>query len=90
MHVDYWIERPDTPPYASFVLHLFRMPAVMQIKFAFAITAMPLFCTYNDKRYRCTGASRMGDVWLATDFNRANGYDHRVEVDACSNWGARP
>lgn len=47
---------------------------------------MKLFCQYKGKRYRCTGASRMGDVWLAEDFSRDSGYDLRVNVGECSDW----
>lgn len=28
----------------------------------------------------------MGDVWLAEDIQRENGYDLRVDVSKCSNW----
>jgi hypothetical protein len=87
-HVDTFIERFNSDAYASFVLHLFRLPATLQMKFAFAIERMPLFCTYGGERYRVTGASRFGDVWLAKDFTRDHGYDHRVNVVECSAWGA--
>jgi hypothetical protein len=49
-----------------------------------------LFCTYKDERYRVTGASRMGDIWLAKDFNRDVGYDLRVDLDECSGWTPTP
>ena len=47
-----------------------------------------LFCTHSGTRYRCTGASRMGDVWLAKDVKRDTGYDLRVDVTECSDWAA--
>lgn len=94
-HVDEWLDTPSFPSdegesYAKFVLMYKRMPAWCQGAFAPWMAKHKLFCTYEGKRYRCTGASRMGDVWLAEDFNRENGYDLRVDVGKCSEWGATP
>jgi hypothetical protein len=49
-----------------------------------------LFCEYEGKRYRVTGASRLGDVWLSADFAREYGYELRVDVEKCSVWGPTP
>ena len=49
-----------------------------------------LFATYEGKRYRVTYASRMGDVCLSSDHSRAMGYDLRVDVEKCSEWGPDP
>ena len=92
-HIDEWLDTPnytedDGEKYARFVLELFRYPAwkaAMYRKFV-----PPLFCTYEGKRYKVTGASRMGDIWLAEDFTQMHGYDHRVDVTACSEWKAIP
>jgi hypothetical protein len=40
---------------------------------------------WKGRRYTCSGASRMGDVWLKTE-GSANYYDHRVNVEELSNW----
>ena len=40
---------------------------------------------YHGKRYICTGASQLGDVWLKTEDSKAF-YDLRVEVKDLSNW----
>lgn len=40
---------------------------------------------WKGKRYTCSGASRMGDVWLKTE-GSTNFYDHRVLVEELSNW----
>lgn len=45
-----------------------------------------IFCEYQGKKYRITGASSMGDVWLAESLEREQGYDHRVDIDDCSNF----
>ncbi len=76
--------------YARWMLMHFRLPAVMQHSFFKFISGKKLFCTYENKRYRCTGASRLGDVWLAEDFNRDLGYDKRVDVILCSAWSDKP
>jgi hypothetical protein len=47
-----------------------------------------LFCLYEGKWWRVTGASRMGDVWLTSDFQRDTGYDKRVFLEECSEWRA--
>lgn len=40
---------------------------------------------WRGKRYECTGASRLGDVWLKNE-GSTNFYDHRVDVTELSNW----
>jgi len=45
-----------------------------------------VFCEYENKKYLITGASRMGDVWLAENFKRENGYDKRVDIEECCNF----
>ena len=86
--IDYATDRSLEVRYARFVLNYFRMPAMLKNDFAPWMKQFPLFCTYNGQRYRVTGASRLGDVWLAEDHNRETGYDHRVIYTECSDWGA--
>jgi hypothetical protein len=50
------------------------------------LSARELYCDYEGARYRCIGASRLGDVWLTSDFSNENGYEKRIWVDGCSNW----
>jgi hypothetical protein len=73
--VDDWIEDP-TSDAAAWVLH----------QFAQFMAAHPLFCTYEGKPWRVTGASRLGDVWLVADPIRDAGYDRRARVSLCSEW----
>jgi hypothetical protein len=93
-HLDDWIDNPDCRDdgerYAKFVLWYFRYPAWAKIAFYDWMKAHKLFCTYEGEWFRCTGASRMGDVWLARDFERDTGYDLRVDVADCTNWGPVP
>ncbi len=90
MHVDDYIDNMDTDEYASFFLLLHRLPAVLQSKFAKRIAELKLFCTYKGCRYRVTGASRLGDVWLAVNFDRDVGYDKRVGIKDCTNLSEQP
>lgn len=72
---------------ARWFLFLHRLPANLRMEFKDKIDHLTLFCDYQDVRHRVTGASSMGDVWLTTDFNKDTGYDKRVDVLECSNWG---
>jgi hypothetical protein len=90
MHVDEFIDTPLSKDrgerYAKFFLLLARLPAWMHSDFAEWIGQYKLFCTYKGERYRVTGASRMGDIWLARSVIRESGYDLRVDVAECSEW----
>ena len=72
--------------YARWVLHHFRLPALMMNAFEEFMSDNLLFCDYEGEQYKVIGASRMGDVWLTKDFSRRHGYDARVLVERCSNW----
>jgi hypothetical protein len=95
-HVDDWVDAFDTgkqsvgQKYARFCLFLYRLAAVFQMDWPEWIKKHKLFCTYEGKRFRMTGASRMGDVWITKDFDRDTGYDMRVLVDDCSDWSDNP
>lgn len=69
--------------YAKQFLLAYRRPAAEQYDKPFD---GKLFCVYKDKKYRCTGCSRLGDVWLSIDFDRTMGYDLRVDVMDCRKW----
>jgi hypothetical protein len=81
-HVDDFINSPSTDPYASFVLLYFRQSAVLHAKLAPFMAKHLLFCTYDERRWRVTGA-------LSRNFKRDTGYDERVDVAECSAWGAK-
>ena len=89
-HIDDFIEDLESDAYAAFVFNHFRLPAVLKCRFWPFMREHRLFCTYEGKRWRVTGASRMGDVWLSADFNREMGYERRVDVDACTAWSPSP
>ena len=86
MHVNDYIEDIDTDVYASWFLNMKTMPAVMQDKFSRIIGEYRLFCTFEGEKYRVTGASTLGDIWLAKNFDRCTGYDLRVDIDDCTEF----
>ncbi len=96
-HVDDWLDTPTYPwkdddniNYAKFVLEFARMPAFKQQAYKQWIQQFELYCTYQNKRYRVTGASRLGDVWLQADFTRDHGYNLRVSLKDCNKWSPNP
>ncbi len=98
MHVDDFINNHREPAYARFVLDYFRKSAVNHAAFRPFMEKHLLFCTYQDTvgggatrgRYRVTGASRLGDIWLSKDFKREVGYELRVNVAYCIEWSGQP
>jgi hypothetical protein len=94
VHIDEWLDSPTfddkQEAYAKFVLDNMRWPAWKKMAYEPWTKAHKLFCTYESKRYRVTGASRLGDIWLAKDFKRDTGYDRRVDVEQCSAWSDAP
>jgi len=94
MHVDTFIDDRgnDTSgsKYAAWFLLLHRLPSMMALEFSEWIDPFKLFCTYGGARYRVTGASRLGDVWLRTDHKKSSGYDRRVDIADCSDWSDKP
>lgn len=86
MHIDDFIVARKTDVYASWFFNMMRLPAILQYKFADQIAKYQLYCDFEGDRYRVTGCSRLGDVWLTRDFEQSTGYQKRVDVDGCSNW----
>jgi hypothetical protein len=94
-HVDDWIDavfRNDSAEvrYAKFYFRMHRWPAIDQMYFQELIDQFKLFATYEGKRWRVTGCSRMGDIWLSESFDRLHGYEKRVYIDDCSDWSRTP
>lgn len=95
VHIDDFIDdfiKRKTPgeKYARWIFLHFRLPAVLQIDFGPFMKEHKLFCTYKGERYRCIGASRLGDIWLTKNFEAESGYDLRPAVNDCSDWGPSP
>ena len=90
IHVDDFIEDVSQDSYARFMFNHFRLAAALQFDFNQFVVNHRLFGTYKGQRFRITGASRLGDVWLARDFERNTGYDLRVAVNEVSDFGPKP
>lgn len=86
-HVDDFIDDPASDAYAASWFESHRRPAVDQLENP---DKRQLFATYRGRRYRVTGCSRFGDVWLHSNTSVEFGYEHRVSVDACSGWASEP
>ena len=72
--------------YARWVFNHFRLPASLKFTFDQFMKDHHLYCTYLGQRYRVTGASRLGDVWLHSDFSQSVGYELRVDVEKLSDF----
>lgn len=88
--IDHSFKKSDAENYARWFLFLHRLPAEMQMSFKKWISQYELYCTFEGIRYRVTGASRMGDIWLTRDFKQHTGYQRRVMLDDCSEWSDKP
>ncbi len=87
MHVYDWLDEPPTDPAQALAkewLEQFVKPAYK--KDHPWLDARALTCEYRGKRYRCVGASTMGDVWLTTKLKKPDGYELRVEITECAGW----
>ena len=90
LHVYDWLELPPTnnaEKDAKEWLDKFTRPAYTKLTEGINdwLARYRVTVEWKGKRYTCSGASRMGDVWLKTE-GSANYYDHRVNVEDLSNW----
>jgi hypothetical protein len=90
LHVYDWLELPpsdDAEKAAKEWLDKFTLPAYTKHTEGINdwLARYRVTVEWKGKRYTCSGASRMGDVWLKTE-GSANYYDHRVNVEELSNW----
>ena len=91
-HIDDFIdfgsdnEKDPEEDYARWMFNHFRLSANLKYTFDKFMNKNKLFCLYQGNKYRVTGASRLGDVWLTHNYERKTGYDLRVCIDDCSLW----
>lgn len=90
-HVDDFSEAlfTDKTTYARFFFFLHRLPANTQAILRPWMKNFRLYCTYEGKKYRVTGASRFGYIWLHSDLSTPEPkpfYEKRVDLDTCSDW----
>jgi hypothetical protein len=89
-HVFDWLELPplnDAEKDAKEWLDKYLQPAYTKHKDGTTkwLERYRVTVEWKGKRYTCTGASRLGDVWLKTE-GSSNYYDHRVNVEELFNW----
>jgi hypothetical protein len=88
-HIYDWLDEPAKNTgemKAKAWLHLACLPAHQKEDEDVAkLLKKKLFCTWRSKRYQCTGASRLGDVWIKSK-GSPDYYDHRVDVEELSSW----
>ena len=87
LHVYDWLDQPakdEGEKRAKEWLEQFVKPAMD--KDHDWLNARRLTCEYEGKRYRCIGASSLGDVWITSDMRAENGYEKRVDVESLSSW----
>jgi hypothetical protein len=90
LHVYDWLELPpanDAEKDAKEWLDKFTRPAYTKHTEGINdwLARYRVTVEWKGKRYTCSGASRMGDVWLKTE-GSTNYYDHRVNVEDLLNW----
>lgn len=94
IHVYDWLNLPpidDAEKDAKEWLDKFTLPAYIKHTKGVNewLSAHVLTVEWKGRRYICSGASRMGDVWLRGN-GSSNYYDHRVSVAELSNWNRQP
>ena len=77
---------PEAVKYAKWYINNMLVPAVFQRPFKQVMKDIKLFCTYKGTRWRVTGASRLGDVWLTKNIDKDTGYGERVNVSDITEW----
>ena len=90
VHIEDWIEDTSNDSYARFMFNHFRLRAALVFDFNPFVKPRKLFGTYQGERFRITGASSMGDVWLNPDFEQEHGYKHRVCITEVTELGPKP
>lgn len=98
MHIDEFLDEvkwiADDPElnYVHFMLTYFRMPGIDKLRGSKFMSRFKLFVTFEGERWRVTGASRLGDIWLSKHFMQEHGYDRRVDFDLSklTDWNNRP
>jgi hypothetical protein len=80
--------------YVHFMLNEMRYSATWILAHRETMEQHALYVTYDNKRWKVTGASRMGDLFLAQNLTRKNGegYDIRVPLDfsKLTEWSDSP
>ena len=93
VHIDIWLTATPNvwnqkENYAKFFLDFKRTPAGFQGDYRKFMEPFKLFAFYDGKWWRCTGASRLGDIYLAKNLDQDTGYDERgIYPNQIVQWG---
>lgn len=90
MHINEFIDDPESDSYASWFFVINRFGASLREKVNPHSSKYNLFCDYRGDRYRVTGSSTMGDIFLTSNLDQIIGCTIRVMVDQCENWSDTP
>ena len=90
LHIYAWLDLPpsnDAERDAKEWLSNFMLPASDRYKLCLNewLSRYAVTVEWKGRRYICSGASRLGDVWLKSE-GSASYYDHRVYVSELSGW----
>lgn len=75
--------------YARWVMNQYDVPACLSFDIEQYRKEFSLYCTYQGKRYKYVGHSRLGDVWITSNFSSTN-YELRVSVLDLENFSKEP
>lgn len=75
--------------YARWVMNQYDVPATLSFDTEQYRKKFPLYCTYQGKRYKYVGHSRLGDVWITSNFI-SDSYELRVSVLDLENFSKKP
>lgn len=75
--------------YARWVMNQYDVPATLSFDTEQYRKKFPLYCTYQGKRYKYVGHSRLGDVWITSNFI-SDSYELRVSVLDLENFSKEP
>lgn len=89
-HVYDWLDEPpkdEGERLAKEWLEKFCQPVVRKNRKGTKdyLDSRKVWCEFKGERIHCSGASRMGDVWLKRKGSKSF-YDLRVSVEDLSNW----
>lgn len=93
MHIHEWLdenegklEDPTMKQVWKFLDFKTRSAIHQHVENPDGVKGLSIFCEFQGEKHRVTGASRLGDIWLVTDFSRDTGHNKRVDIDDCDNF----
>lgn len=85
-HIYDWLDNPDNRNHPAWRYLDEFTKCDLEEKAQLWLESTVVLCSYQGTRYRLTGASRLGDVWIHSNFNVHDGYVKRVDITELSDW----